>query len=186
MRSAQSAFDPPMSAQEKARVAALVATAEAKIPGEHGYRVTGRAAWITVSADGSSFIHLTGPGQWLHYALVPKSEAGTRVDGAARRTRVFQPGCGDDCASGGGGSSPTPPPTPPNFADCVARGGATWYDRSTLRGGCLDANSGPRQLTCGTWTFASAGRGTFVPKTGPSTTAAWIADNGDETCDLSS
>jgi len=183
-RSAET-FDRPMSPQEKARVAAMVARAEAKIPGGYGYRVTGRAAWITVRADGTSFIHLTSPGEWLHYALVPKSEAGTQLESTMRRTHVLQPACGDGCSSGGGSPSQTPPPPPPNFADCSSHGGATWYDRSVSRGGCLDAGSGSRQLTCGTWTYSGSGRGTFVPKYGgDSTTASWIADNGDESCDL--
>jgi hypothetical protein len=184
-RSAQGTFDPPMSPQEKARVAALVASAEAKISGPYGYRLTGRAAWITVSADGSSFVHLTGPGDWVRYALVPKSEAGTHLEATARRPRSFQEGCGEDCSSGGGSGTPTPPPPPPNFGSCSSRGGATWYDRVASQGGCLDAGSGPRQLSCGSWTYSGPGRGTFSPKFGGDPIpASWIADDGSGVCDL--
>lgn len=185
-----SAFDSPMSIQEKTRIATLSASVDAKIAGGYGYRVTGRARWITASADGKLVIHMGAPGNYLRLALVPKSEAGTRLnlESTARRPQAWTPDCGDDCSAGDDGPPSTPeppPPPPPNFSACSSGGGATWYDISALHGGCLGAGSGTRLLTCGTWTFSSPGRGSFRAKVGGAETiASWVTDHGDGLCDL--
>jgi hypothetical protein len=178
-----------MSAQEKRRVAALSAGADAKIAAGYAYLVTGRVHRITTSADGSAVIHVSGPGNYVQLALVPKSDAGRRLSlDSTRRVQAWTPECGDDCSNDGGGPPPTQPPAPPpppNFSSCFGSGGATWYDSSVSVGGCLGPGSGTRQLSCGSWAFTSPGVGRFKSKIGNDDfLAGWVTDRGNGLCDF--